>query len=136
MLAEEQTKGAYRRFKEEPTKNPLDRTLGQAPKPREKKQTPNIVIEDMAIIEQRQQATKEQFTEGQQPTLDFMKFQKVELPTNSETLKSITITVEFNGTSVLEGYRELVAHGLAKTPLPDCIKNARESAKNTFICTA
>ncbi|XP_060077054.1 centromere protein N-like [Ylistrum balloti] len=100
----------------------------------------NIICEDEETMKKRAKLLEKSFGLEEQPCLEKVEY-KVKtkfrgtdyVPSMANRQDAFKCTVKFEGTSVLEGIRNLGATGLATVPLPGHLAGVHSLAKNHFV---
>ncbi|XP_021352767.1 centromere protein N-like isoform X2 [Mizuhopecten yessoensis] len=100
----------------------------------------NIFCEDEETMKKRAKILEKSFGLEEQPCLEKVeyrvktKFRGTDyVPSMAKRQDTFKCTVKFEGTSVLEGIRNLGATGLANVPLPGHLASVHSLAKNHFV---
>ncbi|XP_033753905.1 centromere protein N-like isoform X2 [Pecten maximus] len=99
-----------------------------------------IFCEDEETMKKRAKILEKSFGQEEQPCLEKVeyrvktKFRGTDyVPSMARRQEAFKCTVKFEGSSVLEGIRNLGATGLASVPLPGHLANVHSLAKNHFV---
>eukprot|EP00040_Diaphanoeca_grandis_P007900 m.42838 g.42838 ORF g.42838 m.42838 type:complete len:357 (-) comp19228_c0_seq2:27-1097(-) len=141
MLLNQQSQGMFRDFRlGEKDTNPLARSLSvpkTSKRPRIDDIHTNVLVEDKEISEKRADECVQVFGKSANPTMEKVELQLTTRYQGGEKYANVQgefgCKIKLEGTSVIDGLKELTSAGIAVAPLPKVLAELHSTAKNVFV---